>query len=116
AGLGDVHPAVRVDLEASRVPTGVGMGRAVHVAELDLRSGPVGVDVQREGRLEDLLLLVPVDLGPHVDPRAAHAYADHLADPGRAERPLDLDRALGTFAHHGDRVDVGEVGVPAPVV
>ncbi len=47
------------------------MRRAVHVPELDLRRRPVGVHVEREGELEQLLPLVPVDAG--VDRRAAAA-------------------------------------------
>ena len=75
AGLADVHPAVAADLEAGRLPAGVGVGGALDVAELDLGGGAVGADVDREGGLEELLGLVPVDLGLEVDPAAAGAHA-----------------------------------------
>ena len=43
------------------------MGGPVHVPELDLRRGPVGVHVERERELEQLLPLVPVDVGVDLD-------------------------------------------------
>ena len=76
AGLADVHPAVAVDLEPGRLPAGVGVGGAVDVAELDLGGGVRSAWTStREGRLEDLLGLVPVDLGVDVDAAAPGADA-----------------------------------------
>lgn len=42
------------------------MRDALHVPELDLGRGAVGVHVEREGELEELLPLVPVDVGDHL--------------------------------------------------
>src|SRR5262249_9905793 len=85
--------------------------------ELDFRRGAVGVDVDRERRLEDLLDLMPVDLGLDVHAPAAGAEPDCLRDAGRAERALDPDSTDERPAvYHRDRVDRGEVAVLMPVV
>ena len=54
------------------------MRGAVDVAELDLRGGAVGVHVEREGELEQLLSLVPVDPRLELDPGRAGVERDRL--------------------------------------
>ena len=43
------------------------MDRAIDMAELNLRGGAVGMDVEGEGQLQQPLALVPVDLRLDVD-------------------------------------------------
>jgi hypothetical protein len=118
AGFCEVHPAVAGDLEAGRLPGGVGVGGALDVAELDLGGRVRGADVDREGRLEDLLGLVPVDVRLEVDPGTAGADGDRLGDRGAlAEGPLDTDRAdQRVLLDDRDGRDVQEVGVAVLVV
>ena len=71
ARLLQVHEAVVARLELGGLPAGVGVGGPVEVAELGLGRVPLGVHVQREGQLQELLRLVPVDLG--VDVQAARS-------------------------------------------
>ncbi|ORT58383.1 hypothetical protein BKD26_19095 [Streptomyces sp. CB03238] len=115
--LGHPQPAVRADLEPGRVPAGVGVGRPVDVPELDLGRRPFRVDVQREGGLEDLLGLLPVDVGGDVHAPASGSQPDLLGDAGCVEGPYDPDRrpqrpVRDRFDRRGGR----EVRVRTPVV
>jgi hypothetical protein len=71
---------MRADLELRRVPAGVCLRRTKDVAELDLRCRPVGCDVESEADLEQLLGLVPIDLGIEVDARATSVTVCEIVD------------------------------------
>ncbi len=56
--LGDIDPAVGADLETRSIPAGVGVDRRAQVPELDLTRHLRGVQVERERHLQQLLLFV----------------------------------------------------------
>jgi len=80
---------VRDGFEAGGVPGGVRVRGPVDVPELDLGCGPVGVQVERKGELEQLLPLVPVDVEGEVDRRRPGGQGDLLDHAGGTKRPGD---------------------------
>ncbi len=100
-------------LELGRLPAGVGVRGPVEVPELRLRRVPFGVHVEREGELEELLRLVPVDLGVHLQPPLPRRQRQHLGDSGGAEGADDPHR--GAVVAGDDLVGVGEVGARVAV-
>ena len=101
--LGQIGPLVGDDLEAGVVPAGVEVGRALHVAVLDVVGRLGGADVHREARLQHAMALVPLGLGPEVD-AAAVSIDDHvLHEGGPAIGVLEADhRAQRAVLHqHG---------------
>ncbi len=76
--------------------------------------GPVGVHVQREGQLEQLLPLGPVDLGDDVEHRVAGAQRQQLGDRRRADRRARPARAGPGSTRQ--RVELDQVPAGAPVV
>ena len=124
AAFGDVGPLMGADLELGDIPEGVVVGRAGQVAELDVVGRLVGVEVKIKLRLEEDLVLLPVDPGVKVDVAAVRVEADVLDNGGVEEFALDpqggADGAfLGPF-HRTDVVDqpgfLGVVDVDVPVV
>ena len=67
------------------------MRRPEHVPELGLRGRPVGVHVEAETELQQLLLLVPVDVVVDLDRLGAGRQDDLLLDRRRAERAADAN-------------------------
>ncbi len=100
--LGQRGPLVVADLKAVGVKRARAVVGAAQVAELDFVDGLVGVDVDREGDLEQLVALLPVDGGGEIDAPAAAAQADDLADAGFVQlaraatgaRPAARSRAI----------------------
>ena len=82
---------MRVQLEAGVVPARVRVRGPVHVPELDLRGGPVGVHVQREGQFQHLLRLAPVHLGVDVEAPRAGRQPVRLGQRRGAEPPRHAD-------------------------
>ena len=110
AGLAQVRPAVGAHLEAGHVPAGVGVGGPLEVAELDLVGGPVGVDGEREGHLEEAVALVPVHLGAELQAPGAGGQAHDLGDGGIPEAPHEAHaRPQRSPLDHLDRVDLHQV-------
>ena len=64
------------------------MGRS-QVPELDLRGRPVGMDVDREGSLEQAVVFAPVHFGVNFEGLATPGQAQGLDGAGGAERVLD---------------------------
>src|SRR5439155_26282175 len=115
------------DLEAGLLEGGVGVGRAGQVAELDLEAGGGGVDGHRKGHLEELVVLVPVDVGHEVDTAGSGGQRHRLVDDRVAERAPEAHRApqpagfdtasfddgdLDRAGQVGDLVEVVAVDVP----
>ncbi|ETJ03620.1 MAG: hypothetical protein Q605_AUC00816G0002 [Actinomyces urogenitalis DORA_12] len=74
-----VDPAVGADLVSGGVPRGVLVGRTLDVPELHLRGGHRGHDIHREGELEQLHPLVPVNVEAELNLLGAGPQADLLA-------------------------------------
>ncbi|OEI67426.1 hypothetical protein Cus16_2856 [Curtobacterium sp. ER1/6] len=114
--LRDVHPAVRRGLEPRHVPRGVLVRRPVDVPELDLARRHRRPHVERERELEELLPLVPLDLGLDVQlglPRGRRVPGGHRR---RAEGARH-DERIAEHLDGGRRQDgpvplVGAVDVP----
>ena len=83
------------DLELGDIPEGVVVGRAGQVAELDVVGRLVGVDVKIKLRLEEDLVLLPVDPGVKVDVAAVRVEADVLDNSGVEEFALAELQGLG---------------------
>ena len=66
--LGQIGEAVRGDLEARLVPRRVAMRRPADHAMGAFEGGVVGADGKREPRLEEDAAVVPVDVGPELEP------------------------------------------------
>ena len=82
AVLSDVRPLLGADLEFRGVPAGVGVGGTADMAELDFIGGLVGVEIQGEHSLEQLVALMPVHPGFKVDPGRPVGQIDGLGDGG----------------------------------
>ena len=122
SGLGDVHPAMGMNLEAEGIPRGVGVGGTGDVTHLDLVVGVIGVDVHRPGQFEQTVSFVPVDMGAHLDARISRIHGQRLGSAGIPERPCDADGHGITVAGHGGPaiIQVGDVvgveGIDVPRV
>ena len=116
-GLTDVHPAVRTGLEAGRVPGRVLVRGSEDVAELDLGGRAFGVQVEREGELEQLLPLVPVDVEGEIDRWGPGGQSDLLDQARCAERPHHAHSDQGRSVDEDlDRLRAGELGDVSQVV
>src|SRR5581483_7456627 len=85
----------------------------------DLEAGGGGVHRHREGDLQELVVLVPLDLGGEVDPPGAgaerHRLVDHRGAEGAAE-PHDAPQAPGLLDLDLDRAGEGGAGQVGGVV
>ena len=61
AVVGKVGPLVAADLELGEIPRCVGVGGAFDIAELDVKGGLYGVDINGIIGLERDVLFLPVD-------------------------------------------------------
>ena len=93
AGLAQIGPPVRAHLEAGDVPRRVHVRRPLEVPELDLVGRAARVHVDRERDLQELVVLVPVDLGVEVEAARAAHEPHRLRDPRRAELADEAHRA-----------------------
>jgi hypothetical protein len=95
ARLGDVHPAVAGHLELRALPAGVVVRGALDVPELRAECRAARAHAAREQRAQEPLLLLPLHVGHHVEPRRAGGESVSLHDPARApDRPLHRDLRL----------------------
>src|SRR5487761_1826511 len=99
-GFPHMEEAMGYELKTSAVPRRVLVGGPVHVAELDLRGGAVGMYVDGNGHFQEALALVPVDLGLDDEGPAVGGQAEGLHGPGPTEDVLYLDD--GFFGALGD--------------
>ena len=86
----------RIAVAAHLVPVPVALPGAVggppEEAELGFRDGRIGVDVCREGNLQQLVPLLPVDGGDKIQPPGVAAQEDPLGHGGIVEHPLHHQR------------------------
>src|SRR5699024_912353 len=78
--LADVHPPVGTHFVAGTVPRGVAVQWPPDVAELSLERSLGGVQIKREGQLEQALPLVPVDHRANLNPCSVWHQTDPLVD------------------------------------
>ena len=117
ACFGQVDESVAVQLEPCGVPAGVLVGGPVHVAELDLRGGAIGADVERERQFQDLLGLVPVQVEVKFDTAASGCQSHGLRDRRGTEGPVDPNRTNQRARFDdGERVALSYVNMPVQIV
>ena len=90
-GLGQVNPPMSMDFKPESIPRRIGVGGASDVAHLDLIIGMIRVDVHWPGQLQEAVLLVPVDMGVHLDTRISRIDSQRLDCAGVAKSPRDAD-------------------------
>jgi hypothetical protein len=78
--FGKIHPLMAQGFEASVVPTGVPMGRPFDIPKLDIVGSSGGAQIDREGDLQQHLLLLPVDPRAEIDTRRAAIDRNTLCD------------------------------------
>ena len=88
-GVGDTHPPMARGLEPRDIPRGIRVRGPGDVAELDLASRAVGVDVEGEGELEHPPRLVPLDNCLEVERPAVRREAGYLLDDGAVQLAQD---------------------------
>ena len=99
AVLGYVHPLVRIGLKFCLIPTGILMRGAGNVTVLHVKGCAHCVHVQRENRLEHLVMLVPVHIGLKVDTTAFGIQPQGLPDRGVHIVPLNHKSRSRSVGH-----------------
>src|SRR5205814_3118600 len=86
-----INPSMSTGLKSRHIPRCVTVCGAFNVAKLDLISCSHTVDCQRKRRLQQRLVLVPVNLGGNVDARRVAPERNTLRDARGHVRTDNLD-------------------------
>ena len=88
--LGQIHPLLAAAFKPGLVPAGVGVHLPGDIAELNIKCSLVAVDIHRELRFQQMLMLLPVRHGLEVDAAGVGVEVNLLGDGAAAALPGKL--------------------------